>query len=208
MEELIMMLQSIAPLSPDLEKRLRSIIRPLRFKAGELILSPGDVCRQIFYVEKGLIRIYHMLGKNDITDWFIKEKDICISVGSFFDQVESKEYHKALEDCECVGISFDELQQTYIDHPEFNLHGRIISNIYYVQLDNRCSTNKRRKPDEKYEILLKDKPDLLQRVSANDMASYLDVGRWNYFKIKREYLAKSKATLDRDRRLGRSPGKG
>jgi len=208
MEELISMLKSLAPLSPYLEERLRSIIRPIRFRKGDLILSPGEICRQIFYVEKGLIRIYHMLERKDITDWFIKEKDICISVGSFFDQVESKEYHKALEDCECVGISFDELQQTYIDFPEFNLHGRIISNIYYVQLDNRCSTNKRRTPEEKYEILLKDKPDLLRRVSPSDMASYLDVGRWNYFKIKRDYLAKSKAQLARDGRLGKSRGKG
>jgi len=193
MEELIYYLQTIKKLSPKLEKRLRSIIRKYIWNADKKILKPGQVCQRIFYVKKGLIRIYHMVDKREVTDWFIKEDDICISVGSFFNQTKSKEYHITLEDCECWGISFRQLKETYRMFPEFNLHGRMITTRYYAELDNRTSFLKGQTPASKYEWLITENPGFEGRIKIADMASYLDVSDRTFKQIKADYL-------NRDRR--------
>ncbi|HMI59771.1 MAG TPA: Crp/Fnr family transcriptional regulator [Puia sp.] len=202
MEELIMFLHSIAPLSPKLEKWLRKIIRKYEYKAGDKILVPGEKCDKIFFVSTGLIRIYHMLGKKEVSDWFIKEGDVCISVGSFFDQSDSEEFLVALEDCECWGINFEELEKTFTKFIEFNIHGRKISNRYYAELYRRSSSLKRQTPQRKYEMLLDKNETFLTRISQDDMASYLDVGRRTYFEIKKNYMASKKAELRRNKRRG------
>ena len=204
MEELIMFLHSIAPLSPKLEKWLRKIIRKYDYKAGDKILVPGEKCDKIFFVRTGLIRIYHMLGKKEVSDWFIKEGDVCISVGSFFDQSDSEEFLVALEDCECWGINFEELEKTFTKFIEFNIHGRIISNRYYAELYRRSSSLKRQTPQRKYEMLLDKNETFLTRISQDDMASYLDVGRRTYFEIKKNYMASKKAELRRNKRRGKN----
>jgi CRP-like cAMP-binding protein len=202
MEELIMFLHSIAPLSPELEAWLRTIIRKYEYKAGDKILEPGRKCDKIFFVRTGLIRIYHMLGKQEVSDWFIKEGDVCISVGSFFDQSDSEEFLVALEDCECWGINFEELEATFAKFIEFNIHGRIISNRYYAEHYRRSSSLKRQTPDRKYEMLIDRNESFLTRISPDHMASYLDVGRTTYFDIKKNYMESKKRELRRNKRMG------
>jgi len=206
MEELIIFLHGIAPLSPKLEKWLRSIIRRYVYKAGDKILVPGKKCDKIFFVRTGLIRIYHMLDNQEVSDWFIKEGDVCISVGSFFYQIDSEEFLVALEDCECWGINFEELEKTFAKFIEFNIHGRIISNRYYAELYRRSSSLKRQTPDRKYEMLIDKNESFLTRISPDDMASYLDVGRTTYFKIKKSYVKSKKRELVRIRRGGKTNG--
>ncbi|MBS1659512.1 MAG: Crp/Fnr family transcriptional regulator [Bacteroidetes bacterium] len=201
MEELIYKLNLIRPLSPKLEKWLRSIIRPLTFEPGQKILVPGQICDQIYFVQKGLIRIYHMLDDAEVSDWFITNMDICVSVGSFFTQTPSREFHVALERCECWGILFPELIETYKRFPEFNIHGREIVTEYYVKLDNRSSILKRLDRDKKYEHLLATNPDFLTRISIKDMASYLDVSESTYKRMKKNYIEKMGAEAARKKRI-------
>jgi CRP-like cAMP-binding protein len=190
MEQLLYKLSLIAALSEGLEKRLRAIIKPLNFKAGQKILVPGEVCSRIYFVERGLIRIFHMLGKNEISDWFITDMDICISVGSFLEQIPSREFHIALEDCVCWGISYEELEETYRLYPEFNLHGRKIETEYYVKLDTRTSLLKRQRADFKYENILRTNPGFLTRITIKDMASYLDISETTFKRYKNLYIKK------------------
>ncbi|HEY4291393.1 MAG TPA: Crp/Fnr family transcriptional regulator [Puia sp.] len=206
MEELIFYLHSIAPLSEKLEKWLRTIIKKYEFKAGDKILEPGHKCDKIFFVKTGLIRIYHMLDGQEVSDWFIKEGDVCISVGSFFDQSDSEEFLVALEDCECWGIKFEELEKTFVKFIEFNIHGRKISNRYYAELYRRSSALKRQTPDRKYQMLIDKNESFLTRISPDHMASYLDVGRSTYFSIKKDYLKSKKRESQRSKRLGNTNG--
>ncbi len=206
MEELIVFLHSIAPLSPKLEKWLRKIIKKYEYKEGNIILEPGKKCDKIFFVIMGLVRIYHVLNGQEVSDWFIKEGDVCISVGSFFDQSDSEEFLVALEDCECWGINFEELEKTFTKFIEFNIHGRKISNHYYAELYRRSSALKRQTPYRKYEMLIDGNQSFLKRISPDHMASYLDVGRTTYFDIKKEYMKSKKQALARARRLGKTNG--
>lgn len=99
MEALFALLNAIAQMSPELEAHLRSILQHTYFKEGDFILRTDKINRSIYFIESGLVRIYHDLSGKEVTTWFLVERDIFISVRSFFRQLPSREDIVALEDC-------------------------------------------------------------------------------------------------------------
>jgi CRP/FNR family transcriptional regulator, anaerobic regulatory protein len=195
MEELLQLMQSIAPLSPGLLDHLRSIIKRTSYKKGAIILLEGDICNSIFYIKWGLVRSYYRLNRKEVSNWFMKETDICISVLSFLRRVASSDAIMALEDCELWGITHKELEETYRLFPEFNVHGRIITAEYYCRSEERHMALKRQPPEDKYEQMMERDPDLVQRVSNKHMSSFLDVGDRTYNLIKKAYHKKKKGRI-------------
>ncbi len=45
---------------------LESILVPMKFAKGEMILREGEVCRNIYYLDKGLIRQFYFKVSKDI----------------------------------------------------------------------------------------------------------------------------------------------
>ena len=69
-----------------------------KVKKGEFIIEEGEICDKLYYIEKGLIRIYRIEGDKEITTWFTKEGDFVTTVNSFHFGLPSKEYFEAIED--------------------------------------------------------------------------------------------------------------
>src|ERR1700760_502187 len=147
MEALIRLLHAVLPLSPPLEAHLRCRIKCYRFKKGELIVAAGEKASHILYLEEGLIRSFSTVKGKRASNYFMREGDIIISVESFLQQVAALESIEALEDCVCWGITFEELQETYALFPEFNIHGRIITGMYYCRSEARHRSKHRKNPE-------------------------------------------------------------
>lgn len=192
MHQLLQFLNHTASMSPALTERLYRIIRQVKFKKGDVLLQEGQIASHIYYIEWGLIRSYYILNGKEVSNWFMKEGDIFISVLSFFRQIPSVDIHIALEDCVCWGISHAELEETYALHPEFNKHGRLISNEYYCRSEERHLSLKRQTPERKYELMMEKDPDLILRVTNKHMASFLNVSRRAYDDMRSEYAEKMK----------------
>jgi CRP-like cAMP-binding protein len=176
MEELIYLLHCIAPLSAGLEAHLRSIIRQHLFRKGDYLLRVGVIAKDIFYIRAGLVRSCFTVRNEDVSFWFMKERDFCISVTSFLEQEPAEEDIVALEDTECWGITHAELEGTYRLFPEFNLHGRIVTGKYYCWSERRNRAILRQTPEDKYVNMCKNEPDLVRRVPAKYLATFLNLG--------------------------------
>ena len=192
MEQLLQLLTCFGPMSPELIDRLRRIIKKAHFTKGAIILPEGMIASHIYFIESGLVRSYYILDGKEVSNWFMKEGDIFISVLSFLRQIPSVDTHIALEDCLCWGISYAELEETYELHPEFNKHGRLISNEYYCRSEERHIALKRQEPERKYELLMEKDPDLVLRVRNKDMASFLDVSPRSYDDMRSAYAENMK----------------
>jgi CRP-like cAMP-binding protein len=201
MEELIQLLLSIAPMSEELLAHLRSIIKKSVYKKSSVILHEGEICNSIFYIKQGLVRSYYRLNGKEVTNWFMKEGDICIAVLSFLRRTASADSIMTLEDSEFWGILQEELEDTYLKYPEFNVHGRLITGIYYCRSEERTMALKRQTPEDKYEQLMIKEPDLVRRVNKSHMASFLDVGDRTYYLIRRDYLARKRLELKKSRSM-------
>jgi len=74
----------IIPLSAGLRERLDSILRVKDFGKKEFLLREGQVCDRIYFVEKGLVRIYYLKDGVEMCSGLLLEGGFMISVESFF----------------------------------------------------------------------------------------------------------------------------
>jgi len=184
MEQLLEFLNSVYPLSDDLVNYLMQNLQSKVFKKKEMLLEKGRICKNIFFIEKGLIRCFYLLNEKEVSSWFMKEGDVIISVESFFKQVPSYESIQALEDCTVYYISYEQLMHAYVTFVEFNFVGRILTEKYYTLCEQRLYSLRMHKAVERYNDLLQNDPEIIQRVPSKHIASYLGISLETLSRVK------------------------
>lgn len=185
MEMVLEYLNAIYPLSKELTAHLRSILKQKECEKKEMLLRAGRVCTNICFIEKGLLRCFYLKDDTEVSSWFMREGDVIISVESFFDQKPSYESIQALEDTVVWYISCQELEFVYKHFMEFNYVGRVLVQNYYKLSEQRLYSMRLQSATERYRFLLHHFPEIIQRVSTADIASYLGVTRETLSRIKK-----------------------
>lgn len=175
MEQLFLFLDKVWPLPGALKEHLVRALRTKVFRRKEFLLKAGHVSRNIYFIERGLVRCFYHVAQKDISAWFMKEGDVVVSIHSFFLQTASAENIQALEETTVHYISYEELEDIYCRFLSFNVNGRKILTHYYCLSEQRAISMRSLKAKERYQFLLKHEPELLQRVPRKYLASYLGV---------------------------------
>jgi CRP/FNR family transcriptional regulator, anaerobic regulatory protein len=186
MEELLAWLNAIHPLSPPLLERLRKLVRCRTISRKEYLLEAGHVNREICFIGKGIFRCFYLKNGKDVSSWFMKEGDVIVSVESFYEQVNSYEYIQALEDCEIFYISYEQLHDIYNEFMEFNFIGRMLTVKYLILWTRQLYNIRMMSARERYQYIVENTPDLLQRVPGRQLASFLDIDEATFYRIKNE----------------------
>lgn len=173
MSALVTAIRTLLPISPDFEDALNAIVRYEPLPARYQLLTPGQVARRIYFVEKGLVRGYALHADQEISSWFMCEGDFVISIVSFFTQQPSTEYLELLEPSVLYSVDYGQLNELYRKFPEFNYVGRVLTERYYVQSEQRAYQLRTLSARERYTRLVRDFPHLVQRVSLKYLASHL-----------------------------------
>lgn len=184
MEQLIQYLASIHEMSDGCKERVQAILQMKELKKKELLLRAGHICQHIYFIQKGILRCFYYRNDVEISSWFMHEGDVVISVESFFRQKVSYESIEALEDCELYYISYKGLQDIYRQFPEFNFIARVLTEKYYCLSEQRLYSIRMMRASERYEFLLEHHPEILLRVPAKHIASYLGITAEMLSKIK------------------------
>lgn len=158
-------------------------------KKNQIILKEGQVCRHIYFIKAGLIRIYYILDGKEVTLWLLKEGDIFIEVESFFGQVPSRRYIMTLEDTELVGITYDELQGLCREDPAFLWNRVYITEEYYRKSEQMHMDMLMKSAFEKYKTLMETAPKLLERVPLKYLYSYLGLSKASFDRARSKYAS-------------------
>lgn len=189
MEELLLFLNNVAtlhgwPLSEKCLAYLRTIIQEKKLKKDEILLRPPDVCTNLYFIREGLLKCYYLLRGNEVCDWFFGEGETVVSIDSFYDQLPSIEFIQSLEDCILYYITHEELEYLYRTFVEFNVVGRVLTNKY-LRIWHRHAKNIRMlSAEERYQLLLDTQPELVRRVSVQDLSSHLDMRRETLSRVR------------------------
>ena len=100
--------------------------------------------------------------------------------------LESSQIIQAIEDCVLTELSFSSLQNLYKTFPETERLGRIITENYYIKLEERILSLQFKTAKERYQKLMQKKPSLIQRVSLGQIASYLGITQETLSRIRAE----------------------
>lgn len=172
---LVTTIQALLPLSAALTAAIEAAVRREELPARHLLLRPGQVAQRLYFLERGLVRGYALHAGQEISSWFMAEGDFVISIVSFFTQQPSTEYLELLEPSTVHSISHRHLNELYHAFPEFNYVGRVLTERYYVQSEQRAYQLRTLPAKARYEHLVQQAPHLMQRVPLKHLASHLGI---------------------------------
>lgn len=139
------------------------------------LLQEGKVSKMAYFVEKGCIRSWFNNNGKDITFQFFFEGEGVSSVESFRTNQPSLFSLETIEPCVIQYISKKDFEFIVDDSPsirkeiEEHTFRRL---IFYQQLFlSRIKNN----PKERYDELLHQRPEVLQRIPQHYIASYLGI---------------------------------
>lgn len=184
MEELLLYLESIHRMTDELKDHLAGILKVKELSKKTYLLRAGHVCRNIYFINTGLLRCFYIKDDHEVSSWFMKEGNVIISIESFYEQKQSYESIQALEDCILYYIEYTELQYIYHHFLEFNFIARVLTERYYTLWAQQLYGLRMQQAQERYAWLMEKFPELVLRVPAKYIASYLGITEVTLSNIK------------------------
>lgn len=151
---------------------------------GHMLLEQGQICRYLYILDKGFARGFYSQGGKDISLWFAFEGDMLASLYSCVTQKPSYTNIEMLEDSVISGLSYAQLNELYRNYPEFNLIGRLITEQYFIELEERTLSLQFQSASDRYQRLIERYPQLLQRAPLGHIASFLGISQETLSRIR------------------------
>jgi CRP-like cAMP-binding protein len=182
--ELSEYLKKIAKLPDSLEEDLKDLIVPKEFSKGDHLFKQGETCRHMFYIEKGLVRVYYYSGSGkEITAWFSAENTLITAIDSFYYHRPTNDNCEVLEDSVIYPISFSELEIILNSEKGGQIAFYILNEIAR-KMTEYISSLKFQSAEERYKALIKEYPAIQQRTSLGYIASYLGITQETLSRIR------------------------
>lgn len=170
---------------PDTSKlTLKNSIAEVRYPKGHILLRADKIEKNIYFIKQGIARAYSKTAGNEITFWFGREGDPVISMKSYVANQRGYEDIELLEDCELYLLKTSDLQKLFNKDIHIANWGRKFAEQELVKTEERIISRQFRTATERYKELLKENPDLIQRVQLGHIASYLGITQVSLSRIR------------------------
>lgn len=175
MEALFKYLVKFNPLSNEAKEAISKISSTIQVKKNQDLQPIGYTCKTIYFLKKGVARIYYYKEAIDITESFSFENCIVVRFESLFAGQPSKKGIQAIEDSEFITINAAQLFKLYDKFPEIERLFRKITEAQLVETINRVESIQFNTAEERYNSLIREAPDVLKRIPLKYVASYLGI---------------------------------
>lgn len=157
-------------------EELGNRIKERKVKRRQFILQEGDICTQYTFVVEGCFKIYKVdqNGKEHNLH-FTTENGWIADIGSFHSETPSELYIEAIEQATILQIEKPDLLYLYTHYPKFDRNFRVLIENSFIALQKRVLHNISSTAEERYLDFLKTYPNLFNRISNVQIASYLGV---------------------------------
>lgn len=190
--QLIDFIEQYMPLT-DEEKRAIDELNIIRsFKKGTVIVKEGDMIRDAIFVLKGCLRSFYIIDGEEKTTAFTTEHEPLILL-SGDDPSRAAYYVSCVEDSIVTMGNLDMESETLEKFPRFE---KLCKMVFEQLLENNATSFaefKNATPEQRYKNLLKNRPDLLQRVPQHQIASFLGIKPQSLSRIRKRLSQKSTA---------------
>lgn len=177
-------LDKIYPLSESSKLILKNHIVELSFPKNKILISADKIEKDFYFIKKGIARTFVYTDGDETTFSFGKEGDTIISMKSYIANQKGYENVELLEDCLVYKLNTQDIRKLYSENIEIANWGIKFAENELLKAEDRLLTRQFGTATNRYEILLKNYPNLLQRVQLGYIASYLGITQVSLSRIR------------------------
>ena len=161
--------------------------------ASEIYIPEGKIFKKIFYIKKGLLRIFFVAESGEEKTFFFRwEGQIAAIPECIFDNQPTRQTWQALEDCELMEIDFDiveKLSENNISLIKIRLG---FAEKMFLEALKRVESFVLDKPEERYQKLIIKNPEIIKRVADKHIASFIGVTPVSLSRIRKRLASQKK----------------
>jgi CRP-like cAMP-binding protein len=151
---------------------------------GDYLLKDGNVCRDLYFINKGLAKTFFNKDGKEFIMRFFAENIMFTVLDSYLTQTGSRYMILALEPTTATLIGFDELEDLCKKHHCIETFFRKLVSLAALNMMKRISEMLEGNASERYANFVKENNALLQRISLGDLASYLGITQVSLSRIR------------------------
>lgn len=184
MNPLINALALINPLSDNAQSSLKEIVHFQFLPKNTDLLEIGNVSKCLYFIHKGLARVYYCKGDVDVTDYFAMDSQFIGGVKSLFTGEPSMKGIQLLEDSEVYSLAYKEFEKLCDRYDEIERIGRKLAIFAFLTVQERMEDIQFLEAKERYYQLEKKYSGIVNRVPLKFIASYLGITQVSLSRIR------------------------
>lgn len=194
MEFLAEHMRALVPISQEEFEQLSSYFKIRNYKRNTLLLQAGEVAHELFFVQKGILRQYfHDERGVERTATFALEGQWMTDLESFSRQNGSSSNISCMETSTCLVIRCVDIGKCMREMPA-------VATFFNTLVEQIARNNMQRiqallsqSPEQQFQDMLQQRPQLLQRVSQRYIAQYLGIAPESLSRIRKRMLETEKS---------------
>lgn len=158
-------------------------------KKNEIWEKEGRISEFMGFVNKGILRQYIIKDGLEYTTNFFMEHEFVGNYISYQTQTPSSMITEAIEPCELIVVPFSKFESFYETFPDTRKAADFIGDQKLLDIQKRNSALLINTPEERYEMLLDQKPQLLNKVPQYLIAQYLGIRPESLSRIRKRRIS-------------------
>lgn len=191
MEQIRQVMKQMINVSEDELNEFLSGAVTKTFKRQETISRPNDIPSEIFFINKGIIRV--LITDNEgaeHTIHFALENQFIADYSNYIQKQRSIYSLQTLEETQLVILTRPTIEWGYKNLKEGQKMGRLIAEYYFIYQDDRIKNLYVRTPKERYDNITDVFPNIHNRVPQHMIASYLGITPIHLSRLKKAQVEK------------------
>lgn len=177
--------ENLSTLTDDDQKKLLELTTLKKIPNNTQLIKVGDSTPEIGFMIEGIVRVF---DEDDRTVMFVSEGQVYGSKESLVLNQTSKFNFETIEDSVIFIINNQDLEATFYTHPNIAYMLLNYWKITAMTIFQNFHTFIRNTPEERYEHLIKNYPQLVLRVKSKHLASYLGIHPASLSRLKKRYF--------------------
>ena len=165
----------ISTLSPESMEAFRNAWKRWTVPKDHFLVREHAIAEYIFFIEKGIARIYYHKNGKEITEWIATDATFFLSITSFLQRIPGKLIIQTLEPSEVYGIHYNDLHSLAAKYHDIETLFRKMMSASLIMSQERMDSIQFETAEQRYQKLISDKPHFIQRVPLTYIASFLGV---------------------------------
>ena len=179
-------IQSIYLLPEQVLEEVLDHFQHFEYPKNYILLKSGNPCKHLWFMTKGAVRYFYTNDQGkEMNTWFSLDEQIITDAPNLVSQTPSQESIQLIEDSEMYSIEYTALQALLQKHHSFALWYIKLVELHYVsQIEDRIADLQFLDAKQRYQKLLSIYPDITNRVSLGNIASYLNITQETLSRIR------------------------
>lgn len=167
---------------------IASRFAPLELKKNKFLVEAGEICPYFCFIEQGILQHYIIVSGEEKTTNLALENSCTSALNSFKNQLPARKGVKAISDCALQVMDLTTFKDLMETNSAFYIfyHNLIEQQIFLIddyRIDLITLT-----PEERYQKLLANQPNIVQQVPLRYLASFLGISTRHMSRIRKNTI--------------------